>query len=584
MTSGAVPASAQRPFRLLARELRPRTGRLALAAVAFLVKDSPLWVIPVITAAVIDTVVQGGTTAQLLLLGGIAAALIALNYPVNQLWVRLFSSTMRDLGVSLRNRLTHRLQELSIGFHARSHSSVIQTKVVRDVENVETMLLQGANPALSGIGVATGAIIVLAVQTPGFLVLLALVVPIAVVLLHSVRARAQRGNEQFRRDVEQFSSRVGEMASLLPVTRAHGLEEHATERVLAGARSVRDSGFSLDVINGRFGALAWVSFQLLAVVCLVGAAWVSLTRLFPVTPGQVVLLSTYFIALTNSIVNLLNLIPLIAKGRESLRSIAEVLEEPDVERNEGKRVVPSVRGRLRFDGVGFRYPDAPQPAVDGLDLEVHPGETVAFVGPSGSGKSTALNLALGFLRPTSGRILIDDADIEELDMRSVRRWVSVVPQDSVLFTGTIRDNVTFGLGAVPEERIEDALSAANALELMTTLPEGLDTRLGERGGRISGGQRQRISIARALIRDPRILLLDEATSALDVESERLVQEALARLRAGRTTLVVAHRLSTIRSADRIVVLDRGRVDAIGTHEALLRTSAVYARLHALASG
>lgn len=576
--------SAERPRQGLLASLRPAWPRLAVAVVAYLVKDSPIWVLPVITSAVIDTVVAGGPPMKLVLLGVAAMLLVGLNYPVSQVYVRLFMSTVRDLGVALRNRLAHRLQELSIGFHNRSSSSVMQTKVVRDVENVELMLQQGANPLLSATGVIIGALTVIAVQVPGFLVLFLLVVPLSVGFVRGARRRSETRNERFRRDVEQLSSQVGEMASLLPITRAHGLEVVATRRMVASARNVRDSGFTLDLLNGRFTSLAWVAFQFLSIVCLIGAGLVSVTGVLAVTPGQVVLLSTYFVMLTNSIVNLLNLAPLVTKGRESLRSIAEVLEEPDVEQNEGKPHPGRVTGRLRFEYVDFRYPDAEGLAVDGLDLDVRPGETVAFVGRSGSGKSTVLNLALGFLRPTNGRILLDGVDMNTLDLRSVRRSISVVPQESVLFTGSIRDNVTYGLDHIDDGRVVQALRDANAWDLVQDLPNGLDTLLGERGARLSGGQKQRISIARALIRDPRVLLLDEATSALDSESEQLVQEALGRLRQGRTTLVVAHRLSTIRSADRIVVLDHGRVVETGTHAQLIDAGGVYAGLHAIQAG
>jgi len=192
-----------------------------------------------------------------------------------------------------------------------------------------------------------------------------------------------------------------------------------------------------------------------------------------------------------------------------------------------------------------------------------------------------LNLALGFLRPTGGRLLLDGTDMETLDLRTARRHISVVPQESVLFSGSIRENIAYGLEHVDDQSVRQALQDANALDFVQELPDGLDTMLGEHGARLSGGQRQRISIARALIRDPRILLLDEATSALDTESEQLVQNALANLRQGRTTLIVAHRLSTIRSADRIVVLDRGEVVETGTHENLLATNGPYAKLHFL---
>ena len=232
-----------------------------------------------------------------------------------------------------------------------------------------------------------------------------------------------------------------------------------------------------------------------------------------------VLLSSYFALITGSVTNLLMLLPIGAKGLESVRSIAEVMQEPDLEVNAGKRRVDSVDGRLTLEHVHFRYPDADTDALDGIDLTIEAGQTVAFVGPSGSGKSTVLNLALGFLRPTGGRLLLDGVDTALLDLRSVRTHVSVVPQESVLFEGSIRDNVAYGLPKVSDERVRQALVDANAAEIVDALPDGWDTVVGERGARLSGGQRQRIAIARALVRDPRILLLDEATSALDPESE-----------------------------------------------------------------
>jgi len=213
-----------------------------------------------------------------------------------------------------------------------------------------------------------------------------------------------------------------------------------------------------------------------------------------------------------------------------------------------------------------------------------PGETVAFVGSSGSGKSTLLNLVLGFVRATNGQVLLDGADVQHLDMRTARRFVSVVPQESVLFEGTIRENIAYGLPHVDDGRILAALRDANVLDFVQSQPHGWDTVVGERGARLSGGQRQRLAIARALVRDPRILLLDEATSALDPESEVLVKEALSRLMRGRTTLVVAHRLSTIRQADRIIVLEHGRIVEQGSHDALIARDGRYAHLHLTQAG
>jgi ATP-binding cassette subfamily B protein len=296
------------------------------------------------------------------------------------------------------------------------------------------------------------------------------------------------------------------------------------------------------------------------------------------------MLSAFFTSLTGSVIAVLNLAPVISKGLESVRSVGEVLQAPDLEINEGKTAVAETAGGFDFRDVTFAYPDSAKPSVHGFDLSVRPGETVALVGASGAGKSTVLNLVIGFLRPTTGRIELDGRDMQGLDLRTFRRFVSVVPQETILFEGTIRQNVSYGLDAVDDAAIRDALRDANALEFVEQLPAGLDTIVGERGARLSGGQKQRIAIARAVIRDPRVLILDEATSALDTRSEALIQDALRRLMRGRTTFVVAHRLSTIRDADRIVVMDGGQVSQIGTHEALLRDQGTYAKLHAVQAG
>lgn len=577
-------AQQPRPARSVMRLLARRPGRMTVAIVAFALKEIPLWFLPVVTAEIIDLVATGGEVSTVLVWFAIAAALLVQNYPNHIVYTRNFMTVVRDTGADLRNALAARLQSLSIGYHTRVSASIVQTKVVRDVENIELMLQQVTHPLLSSAMVLIGAIAMTAIAVPEFLPVYGLAVPIALVLRWALSRRSRVRNEVFRREVEGFAARVGEMASLMPVTRAHGLEQTAVSRVSAGADGVRRAGLHLDMLNGHVASISWVTMQLLGLGCLVLAAVFALTGILPITPGEVVLLSTYFALLTQGLTQLLMLIPVGARGLESMRSIAEVLQEPDLEQNAGKRAVSSVTGHVELEHVSHRYEGADRDAVHDVSLDIPAGQTVAFVGSSGSGKSTMLNLVLGFVRPTSGRILLDGADMQDLDLRTVRRFVSVVPQESVLFEGTIRENIAYGLDDATDDRLRAALRDANAAEFVDTLPNGWNTVVGERGARLSGGQRQRLAIARALVRDPRILLLDEATSALDPESEDLVKEALNRLMAGRTTLVVAHRLSTVRQADRIVVLEHGRIVEAGAHDALLAASGRYAHLHATQSG
>ena len=254
-----------------------------------------------------------------------------------------------------------------------------------------------------------------------------------------------------------------------------------------------------------------------------------------------------------------------------------------MEQNEGKKQLEDVTGTFDFEDVSFHYKNSDKPVLNHLNLHVKQGETIALVGESGAGKSTVLNLVIGFHLADGGKVLLDGNDMREIDLRTYRKHLAVVPQTSILFSGTIRENITYGNEHVSDEELERVIKAANLTDLMESLPNGVDTMVGEHGGKLSGGQRQRIAIARALIRDPEVIVLDEATSALDSISEKLIQEALENLTKGRTTFIVAHRLSTIRDADKIAVLADGHCVEYGTFEELMARKGEFYRMKMIQS-
>jgi ATP-binding cassette subfamily B protein len=423
-----------------------------------------------------------------------------------------------------------------------------------------------------------GSLLITAIKVPIFLPFFVFLAPIIAIFIAKLRFRLRSRNEQFRGQIENMSARVNEMTTLIPITRAHGLEESALQTMYDSFSNVKRAGLKLDLFNAKFNALAWVTFQLANVSCLAVASYCALKGKFGVTIGDVVLLTAFFGQLIGSVILLSSLMPQIAKGLASIRSLSEVLESPNIEANSGKPAMENVNGQVRFDHVTFEYPQSNRSAISNLNFSTNPGEMIALVGPSGSGKSTLINLVIGFLRPQSGVITIDGKDLAKYDLRTFRKFISVVPQEPVLFEGTVRENITYGLGSAFNAKVIAALQAANALDFVNELPDGIDTLVGERGARISGGQKQRLAIARALIRNPRILILDEATSALDSESERAIQKALESLMHNRTTFVVAHRLSTVQKADLILVLDRGELVESGRHRDLVQAGGLYQRL------
>jgi len=551
----------KRPWRTLLNLYWPERRWMALALFSYLFKASPVWILPVITANIIDILAHpaGGGLRLLWLNAAVGGVAIAQNVLSAAFYVNFLSRGVRNVEVRLRSALVRRLQMLSISYHNRASTGALQTKVTRDVESIEMMVRQIVDVGFFAAVTIVVALGVTAWRMPAFVPVFILFVPLIWIVRRLMMGKMRRYNESLRKEVEGMNSLVLGMIHMITITRAHAVEDEEVARLENRFSSVRAAARSFDFVAGTFGATAWVILMLFNLAGFTAAAILSYKGILSLTAGDIVLLAGYFNTIMAAVMQLNAMLPVITRGFDALRSIGEVIECPDVEENRGKRVVTRVRGDFAFEHVSFVYDrnSVAPAALRDIHFTVAAGETIGIVGPSGSGKSTLVSLITGFHRPTLGRILLDGVNMDAIDLRSFRQRLAVVSQQTILFNGTLRENISYGLRAVEEPELQRAIADANAAEFIRELPNGLDTEIGAGGVQLSGGQRQRVAIARALLRDPRVLILDEATSSLDAASEAAVQEALERLMVGRTTFIVAHRQAVLRRAQRILTLDKG---------------------------
>ncbi|HUO07616.1 MAG TPA: ABC transporter ATP-binding protein [Phycisphaerae bacterium] len=570
------------PMKTLWILFRGQRRRLAVAVVAFVIKQSPVWVMPIVIGNVINATMAGGPSLKydVLLNSVVLTVLLLLNIPLHTLYSYLLSKSVREVQLHMRAALLMRLQQFSMSYFVRFNSGRLQSKILRDVEVIQTLSRAAYDTGLSSLcSVVATAVVIITKRQYGVLAFFLLATPLAVMLTRGFRRKMARRNEEFRTGIESVSAQISEMVEMLPVTRAHALEEKESMRVRDKLEGTRIAGTRLDTLNELFGACSWVSFNLFTFACFIFTIVLVLFHKMPI--GDVVMYQALFTTVIGTISTMTLLYPQLSTGMESLRSIGEILELTEIEEYNARTPVKSVEGGFKFENVSYRYPETDRLAIDHLSLEVRPGECVAVVGESGSGKSTLMGLIIGFHHPTEGSLLLDGHDMKTLNLRQYRRSLAVVPQQIQLFSGTIRENITYGLDEVSEEAFQQVLDTANVREFIAQLPRGVETTIGPSGATLSGGQRQRVAIARALIRNPKVIILDEATSGLDVISEQLVQEAISRLVRGRTTFIVAHRLSTIRHADKVVVLDHGRLIEYGPQQELLQKNGAFSRLKIL---
>ncbi|MCY1290474.1 Lipid A export ATP-binding/permease protein MsbA [compost metagenome] len=408
---------------------------------------------------------------------------------------------------------------------------------------------------------------------------MAVILPVIGYLMSKINRRLRKLNRDHQTYTNNAAYVVEEAVGGYKVVKLHGGERYELSRFRTVAERLKNYSMRMAVAGGlNQPVTAFLAALALSVVITIAMVQAQANQ---TTVGGFTGFVMAMLLLISPLKHLTDINQPLTRGITAAEMIFRLIDEP-IEPQDGGRAIGRARGELAFEGVGFRYGEAQRPALQQIDLRVSPGEVVALVGPSGSGKTTLVNLVPRFFDPTEGRILLDGAPLGELALKDLRNQIAFVSQDVVLFNDTVAANVAYGAQGETEidmARVERALAAAYLTETVKGLPDGLNTNIGDNGMKLSGGQRQRLAIARALYKDAPILILDEATSALDSESERQVQAALEELMKGRTTLVIAHRLSTIENADRIAVLDHGRVAEQGTHAELLAANGLYAGLH-----
>ena len=573
------PSSERVLLARLFRYVRPHWRVFALGVVAMMLTGSTETALPAIMQHLLDDGFGGKGnpqlmwTAPLMIIGlfvGRGMFTFTMNYAMNE----VSNSVLYDL----RKQMFDRLVQMPVSYFSTHSAGTIIARLVNDVQNVTQSLASVLVILVRDTCVILGLLGWLLYLNWQLTMIAFVLIPMVALAVGAFSRRMRRLSGEQLRYTGELTSVVGEAIHGNPVIKVYAGQEHERSRFAAASRQLQGFARRMTVASSLLVPITQVMAAV--AVSLVIALALYQSQQDRTTVGGFVSFLTAMLMILNPLKHLADVNGQLQRAFAAADAVFHFIDEP-IENDHGTQEIERAKGALRFEGVRFGYEGSTSLALKGIDLEIKPGETVALVGGSGGGKTTLANLLPRFYSVTDGRILLDDIPIESLKLESLRRQIAWVSQQVMLFNDTIANNVAYGSRrGASEADVRAALDAAYLTEFVASLPDGINTMIGDNGIRLSGGQRQRLSIARALLKNAPILVLDEATSALDNESERFVQAALDKLMHGQTTLIIAHRLSTIEKADRILVLDDGRIVESGTHAELIELGGLYARLHA----